>query len=407
MRILYISNEYPPETGFGGIATYTKNMARGMSGLGHEVHVICRSSTGTCRSEMDGPASIHRIGPGTYPLPVSGAFYLFREACRRAVPHSLERLAWAREVWRTLRGLALSSGKFDIIEFPDCGGEGFYVKTVENGVPVARLHTPWALVASLDGIKENPLEKTLLSHIDRTPVRAAIGVSSPTQSLADLVKKRWRLKQVSVFPNPVAADDFLLSSGRDWIYTGRVERRKGVHVLIQAFANLRATMTLPLLRIVGSPYGSMDGIAYGDYIVGLIQKHNLSGAIEWVKGTDHESVKQYLAKSSVAIFPSLWENLSYSCLEAMASGCAVVASRCGGFAEIIRHGENGLLCTPGDPDKLSETLARLHTTSALCAALGNAARETVREVYDTPVVCRLAEKWYQAVRDRVPARGPA
>jgi glycosyltransferase involved in cell wall biosynthesis len=409
MQILYISNEYPPETGFGGIATYTKNMAQGMSLLGHDVHVICRSSTGTRHWEMDGAVSIHRTGPGQYPLPASDAFYLFRKVCRRLIPHSLERLAWAREAFRTLQSIVSSQGDFDIIEYPECGGEGFYVTTDKNGVSVARLHTPWELVASFDGIRENAVEKMLLSHLDRASVLAASGVSCPTQSLADLIKKRWHLDRVSVFPNPVTADDFPLSSGDDWIYTGRVERRKGVHVLIQAYANLRASInvTPPLLRIVGRPYGSMNGIDYGEYIDDLIRKNNLTRAIEWIRGTDHESVKRYLARSSVAIFPSLWENLSYSCLEAMASGCAVVASRCGGFTEIIRHGENGLLCGPGDPDELTQMLSSLCKTSGMQAALGAAARTTVQKTYDTAVVCKRAEKWYQTVRNSTGTKGKA
>jgi glycosyltransferase involved in cell wall biosynthesis len=301
---------------------------------------------------------------------------------------------------------------FDIIEYTECGGEGFYINKVKNSTTIARLHTPWEIVALYDAIRENPLEKMLLRHLDRHPVHAACGVSCPTQSLADLMKKRWRLGTVAVFPNPVPADDFLMSSGIDWIFTGRVERRKGVHVLIQAIADLRrrcadATVTLPFLRIIGRPYGSMNGIDYGEYIDGLIRKNNLSSAIEWIRGADHGSMKHYLATSSVAIFPSLWENLSYSCLEAMASGCAVVASRCGGFPEIISHGENGLLCSPGDPGELSRQLYELLTTQDMIAKIGAAARKTVQNVYDTPIACTKAGEWYQSVRDQTRIKGTA
>jgi len=400
MRILYISNEYPPETGFGGIATYTMNMACGMSLLGHEVHVVCRSVSGTRRTEMDGRVTIHRIGPGHYPLPSSRALYLFRKACTRLVPHSLERLAWAREVCGAVKDISLS-GRFDIIEFPECGGEGFYVRNSKKTILAARLHTPWKLVASLDGISENPLEKTLLSYIERVPVRAASGVSCPTLSLAATVKKLWRLDSVDVFPNPIPIDEYPASTGNDWIYTGRVERRKGVHILVQAYASLVRKIKPPHLRIVGRPYGTINGAAYGDYVEGLIERNNLAGSIEWIRGIDHDSVKRLLAKSSVAIFPSQWENLSYSCLEAMACGCTVVASRCGGFSEIIRHGENGFLATPGDPDDLAAILYKLHTGNyGDPAAIGVAARQTVRTTCDSSVVCKKAEQWYGSLGDR-------
>jgi transposase len=40
MRICLISREYPPDTGFGGIATFTKHLAHGLKNLGHEVVVV-------------------------------------------------------------------------------------------------------------------------------------------------------------------------------------------------------------------------------------------------------------------------------------------------------------------------------------------------------------------------------
>ena len=41
MRICLISREYPPETGFGGIATFTRHLALGLKALGHDVEVVC------------------------------------------------------------------------------------------------------------------------------------------------------------------------------------------------------------------------------------------------------------------------------------------------------------------------------------------------------------------------------
>jgi glycogen(starch) synthase len=402
MRILYVSNEYPPETGFGGIATYTKNMAGGMSSLGHDIHVICRSSSGKVSTVRDGTVTVHRISPGQHPLPPAKAFYLFRKACRRIIPHSLERLAWAREACKTFEMISSSEGGFDVVEYPDCGGEGFYIAGTKKTRLAARLHTPWNLVASLDCISENPVEKTLLSHLDRAPVRSAHAVSCPTFDLAGRVKKLWRLKSVDVFPNPIPTNEYPKSTGGGWIYTGRVERRKGVHVLIQAYAILAKKITPPPLRIVGRPYGTMNGMPFGDHIEGLIEKNNLAGSIEWIRGVDHESVKQLLSRSSVAIFPSLWENLSYSCLEAMACGCAVVATSCGGFSEIIRHRENGYLAAPGNPDDLAAVLYELHHgRSGDPKAIGAAGRETVRATCDSSIVCKTAERWYASLCDRV------
>ena len=61
MRIALLSYEYPPETGFGGIGTYTWYQARAMAKLGHEVHVLAGSlqANGLSSREEEG-VRVHR-----------------------------------------------------------------------------------------------------------------------------------------------------------------------------------------------------------------------------------------------------------------------------------------------------------------------------------------------------------
>lgn len=47
MKIALLSFEYPPETGFGGIGTYTWYHARALARLGHEVHVLAGATSAT------------------------------------------------------------------------------------------------------------------------------------------------------------------------------------------------------------------------------------------------------------------------------------------------------------------------------------------------------------------------
>jgi glycosyltransferase involved in cell wall biosynthesis len=63
--------------------------------------------------------------------------------------------------------------------------------------------------------------------------------------------------------------------------------------------------------------------------------------------------------------------------EYMASGLPVVASRIGDIPNVIDDGRNGLLCTPGDPVALANTLGRLRDDEALRRRLGRSAREKV------------------------------
>jgi glycogen synthase len=394
MQILYISSEYPPETGFGGIGTYTRHCAEGMVLLGHKVHVICRAESNPAVSIVNN-VIVHRIPSGTYTLPQSNFFFPFRAFCRRFIPHSLQRLAWARQAYCFYKQSLETIYKFDVIEYPECGGEGFYFSKETDNVQIVRLHTPWEMVRKLDCIKETFLDRIIIPYIERLSARKASAVTSPSNALAIKIKRQWKLKNIAVFPNPIPVSKYAITSGADWIYTGRIEYRKGIHILIEAYSLLKKTHTLPHLRLIGKPYGlHPDGVAYSDYVMDLIKKNGCHNDIEWIPGIPYSEIAAYLNKSAVAIFPSLWENFSYSCLEAMACGLAVVASECGGYKEIIIDNENGLLFEPGNIKALAEQLIKLLATPLLCQNLGINARKKVEILFDAPIICRKTEIFY-------------
>jgi len=392
MKICYISNEYPPETGYGGIGTYTKNIAEGIASLGHEVHVICRSLSNEKIIQKLGKITVHRTLQGNYPLPQGKLWYLFRRFCYSNFSHSLVRLAWAKQAWHAFNEI---QEHFDIIEFPECGAEGYYFKNYKNAKKVVRLHTPWGLVVNLDNLKEKYSDTFLISLLEKLSAKSADGVTSPSNSLSLFIKRKWRIKDIIVFPNPIPVSEYSITSGNDCIYTGRIERRKGIHILLSAYSILCKEMELPLLRIIGRPYGVLkDGMEYGTYIEKMIKDLKLGNKVIWIKGTDHSSIKKYLAMSKIAIFPSLWDNLPYSCIEAMASGCAVVASKCGGFTEIIKHNETGMLFEPQNVLQLSQILRMLFKDNGLAKRLGEKSRLEVIEKFDTPVISKIAESFY-------------
>jgi 1,4-alpha-glucan branching enzyme len=189
-----------------------------------------------------------------------------------------------------------------------------------------------------------------------------------------------------------------MTSGNDWIYTGRIEYRKGVHTLIEAYARLCELQTPPKLRIIGRPYGKLpDGKEYSEYIEQLIIRKGCESKIEWIRGVPLSSIQGYLQRSCVAIFPSIWENLSYGCLEAMANGLAVVASRCGGFPEIINDEKNGLLFEPENVTELTEILSRLLADPLARKNLGTNARKSIETIYKSSIVCKQTESFYENV----------
>jgi glycogen synthase len=398
MNLLYISNEYPPETGHGGIGTYTRHAAEGLTSRGHRVQVICRSSSGTDETRVQEGVTLHRIVPGGYPLPQSKPFYLFRKLCYSFIPQSLVRLAWAKSAASAYRRLVAGGERFDLIEYPECGAEGRYLLKV-NVPTVVRLHTPWEIVHRFDALNDGAFDVALQSHLERTTARAATAVSSPSRALADRMKKQWRLQRIAVYPNGLPVRSYQRARGDAWIYVGRVERRKGVHILLNAYAAVCATGKPPPLILIGKAYGD----SYAEQIRSMIQQRGIEQDITWIEGVPGAAVAGHLAKSAVAFFPSLWENFPYACLEAMASGLAVVAARCGGFPEMIRDGVTGILTPPDDAFGLAAAMRRLQSDPGLGARLGDAARDAVRQEFDRDTVCARAEDFYQSIIRRCAA----
>ncbi|MBN1603360.1 MAG: glycosyltransferase family 4 protein [Chitinispirillaceae bacterium] len=395
MRIVYISSEYPPLTGNGGIGTYTKCIAEGMCRRGHEVHVISQSRSGERFEEKVNGVTIHRVPSVPFMLPQGRSFYYLRILLRWMFFHTLVRLSWASAAARELNFLNTIHKKFDIVEYPECGAEGFFIKKISGTLTVVRLHTPWYVVRSLNTINEQPGDHLLFKMLEIHAIKRADLITAPSAAVASLVLKSPDKSKPFIVPNPVDTSRGTLHSGKNWIFTGRVERRKGVHILLDAYFNVCRTYNPPELIILGAPFGTdKDGISYESKTYHKIQSSSFSKKVIWIKGVAQNEVQKYLQQSVAAFYPSLWENFSYACLEAMAAGCAVVASDCGGFKEMISNGVNGILIEPGNVRKWSDVMISFLNTPEITVKLGDAASAHLLKNYNLETICIKNEHYF-------------
>ena len=94
--------------------------------------------------------------------------------------------------------------------------------------------------------------------------------------------------------------------------------------------------------------------------------------------TDQAALVALYDEYGIFLFPSHYEGFGKTPFEAMARGLAVVATRTGGMADLIRPDVNGFLCAPGDADGLRRQVARLLDDPALAARLGAQARQDMQ-----------------------------
>lgn len=168
---------------------------------------------------------------------------------------------------------------------------------------------------------------------------------------------------------------------------GRLEPVKGVDILLDAWPAVTRRCPAAVLLIVG------DGPLRAELEeqAGPMAE---SGEVQFLGY--REDVERIFAAADVAALPSRHEGLPRVALEAIATGCPVVAARVGGVPEIIRPEREGLLVLPDDPEGLAEALLRVLGDPTLRRQLGEAAHRTARR-YGLPAAGPRLERIYRRV----------
>lgn len=110
-----------------------------------------------------------------------------------------------------------------------------------------------------------------------------------------------------------------------------------------------------------------------------------------------EQLRLLLHAADVLVYPSLADNHPLLILEAMAAGCAVVASAVGGIPEQIVHGRTGMLAPAGDFETLAEFAAELLLHPAKARAMGGVAREEGSKRFSSERMVAAHDKVYSSL----------
>ena len=123
-------------------------------------------------------------------------------------------------------------------------------------------------------------------------------------------------------------------------------------------------------------------------------KLDIERYITFIGEVSNEQVPKYMATSDIFVLPSLSEGFPNVCLEAMASGLPVIATKVGGLVEIIRDGQNGFLVNPETPREIAEKISLLLEDDELRERISSNNMEMVKD-YSWQVVVRRLEKVYR------------
>jgi glycosyltransferase involved in cell wall biosynthesis len=401
MRIAFISYEYPPDTGTGGIGTYVRQAAHMLRRRGHHVEVFAATDSARYQEDDEGIV-VHRV----------------QEHDRKQFAHSV------REVFAK----AHTAERFDIVETAEYGADGREVIKQFPRLPlVVKLHTPTFLINRLNAGAQSVLSKArfALGALRRGAfrrlrpnydyrfdeeyafARLADVLLSPSRDLIQIVAREWHLAPDAIQHLPNVFDPalaFLAIDARppedDVVvaFVGRLERRKGVLDLMHAIPRVLARE--PRVRFVfagAASYSPNRALDMRQYIERQLSAYR--DRLTFLGFVPYERLPAVLANSDICVFPSVWENFPNVCLEAMAAARAVIGSSAGGMADMFDGSRCGLLTPPNDARSLAEAVLRLATNRDLRIELGQKARKKVSRAYTPDVIGPLQEDVYHtAVR---------
>ena len=381
MRIAQVCPFFLPVE--GGVESHVLNISKELLRRGNEVHVFTCSMTRDSE-KLPSTSDIDSIYVHRYPpIVVLGEF---------------------GSLWPGFM-IDVISGDFDVIHahsfrHPHTDLSAIAAK-LSHSRSVLTSHSPFhppgvrsPLARGLVPVYDHLLAPMVLKNFDRVVSLTA----NEAQALAALGAPRENL---TVIPNGVEdvhfesipIDGFLskfsLTGSRVILYLGRVNRTKGLDVLLKAFA--LASPSLNGVRlVVAGPASSKEEIAYLSSLRLLAQKLGISSKVTFTGRLSEEEKLEALQCCTVFVLPSVYEPFGIVILEAAAHAKAIVSTRTDGPASIIEDGSDGILVTPGDSIELGKRLSELLNDDDLLKKLSEAARHTAeryrwRKVVDTLV----------------------
>ncbi len=297
MKICLVSEEYPDETAFGGIATYQKIVAETLVKKGHKVYVITRG--------------------------------MRKEQRYIETSDSLQNAIEYRKRVEDILLVLQEKEKIDIIETPDWGAETIFFESRRNIPLIVRLHTPLKIWKKYNKSDKGNLTDELLRWEEKM-LYSADYITCCSNLLKDYVLKEFKIKseEIEVIPNPADTINFYRDNKIDkeyeLIFVGSLEERKGVLVLAKALNEVfRKEKNLKVKFIGKDTNRNQKDISTKEYIKKIILQ-DYWDKVEFLG--ERSDVPDLCNMFDFFLFPSRFEGLPVSLVEVQTNGIPTLVS---------------------------------------------------------------------------------
>ena len=351
----------------GGVTAHVTQLARELGRSGHEVQVLAPHSPP--RESQD--ADLHVPLGRSVPLPSGG---------------SIARVSLSWWLYPKIRAL-LRKEQFDVIHLhePMAPILPLCVLEFSDSVNVGTFHASYArqhLYRITHPIIKR-WQQRLHGNIAVSPA-ARRYVNNTFPGDYEIIPNGIDFKHFStdVAPMPQYQDGKI-----NILFVGRLEKRKGLRYLLEAYGKLK--WDLPNIRLIVVGPGNPDKESYR-----VMSSQNLQD-VEFVGRVSYDDLPRYYASADIFCSPATGaESFGIVLLEAMSASKPVVASDIEGFRGVMTHGEQGLLVPKKDSNAMAEALGMLARDPELRRKLGGNGNRLAEE-YRWEVVAGRVEAYYK------------
>ncbi len=387
MRVCFISRRFFPA--ISGMSVYAANLLRELVRMGHDVTLV---------SQYRGDAAGTRVYGGGPPPPVPGVRVIGLEARGEQAGGDFEKDV---EVMARTVVEEHARAPFDVIhaQYGYPTGLAALLASRRTGVPN---------LVSIQGGDGHWVGTCCATH--KRAMLAVLGhagaVLIGSRSFAAEVTANHGTppERFTIVPGAVDTGRFYPAKGllgeasREprLLYHGRVDARKGVLDLLDAFALLNGRPAR--LQVSGIGPDSQAAASRARML-------GLSGRVAFSGYADYDAAPEVYRRADLFVSPTYAEGFSNTVLEAMATGLPIVSTRAVGVVDCLRHEENALLVPPGDPQALAGAVNRLLDDADLRRRLAGQALEEARNLYAWPAVARQILAVYEGLAGTSPDDG--
>jgi len=407
MNIWLLTGEYPPEYG-GGIATYSYHTAQMLSQRGHYLTVFAAVENlpgSTQIEEISERLRVVRFGADQSPQ--SSALGAFTR--------------WSYDAALVLAKFCRKEGTPDVLEAQEYLGMPYYTLQrrllMDEGftnLPIlVTAHTPLYLCRQYDQLPSYRFPGYWIGEMERFSLLASDEVVYPSKYLQDEIEtdlpQIWDHSQVVANPFQIQQASGRESENperRGFLYTAKIERRKGIESLLSTFSQMwNEGFNESLFLLGGDWYDELNHCWMSEVIRRQYGNYIEAKLLYWEGKQPPHVVMQKMGQVRAMILPSLLENYPYVVLEAMASGCPAIVSQSGGHAEIIEDRTSGFIFSHHKTGDMKDKIqAVLHLTLGEQERMVAAARARVKQVSGYEIIAPQKEEVLELTRERLQPR---